>query len=133
MSEIIIKIEKSELTKNSIIQLLEQLTIEYLNSNLDRKKIAVNFISSEEEFSLLEEIELLSTDIRGYANQIKVRGYVDNREKAIKQLQKMRIFDIQNISQFYFDNQINFPILKSYLRMLDYLRLLILEYLSLQN
>jgi len=45
----------------------------------------------------------------------------------------MRLFIIPNISQFYFDNQANFPLVKAYLRMLDYLRLLILEYLNLQK
>lgn len=119
--------------KNNIIQLLEQLTIDYQNSWEEREKIALNFTPSEAEFTLLEEIELFTTDIRGYASQIKARGYIDNRLIAITKLQKMRLFTIPNISQFYFDNQANFPLVKAYLRMLDYLRLLILEYLKLQK
>ena len=133
MSETVIKLENLELTKNNIIQLLEQLTIDYQNTFQERKQIALNFTPSEAEFTLLEEIELLTTDIRGYASQIKARGKIDNRAVAITKLQKMRLFTIPNISQFYFDNQVNFPLVKAYLRILDYLRLLILEYLTLQQ
>ncbi|WP_017293193.1 hypothetical protein [Geminocystis herdmanii] len=43
----------------------------------------------------------------------------------------MQIFNIPNISQFYFNKELNFPLLKNYLQMLDYLRLLILEYISI--
>jgi hypothetical protein len=131
MSEKTITLENIELTKNKIIQLLEQLTIDYQNSAKERKKSAVDFIPSEDEFSVVEEIELLTTDIRGYAAQIKARGKVNDQAIVISKLKKMRIFDIPNIRRFYFNNQINFPLIKGYLRMLDYLRLLILEYLSL--
>ncbi|MEQ8756044.1 MAG: hypothetical protein RID09_21380 [Coleofasciculus sp. G1-WW12-02] len=33
-----------------------------------------NFRPSNEEFSLLEEIELLTVTLRGYANQIQAQG-----------------------------------------------------------
>ncbi len=133
VSETDAKLQDVELTKKKIIQLLEQVTIDYQNSVEEIKKIAVDFIPSQDEFSSLEEIELLTTDIRGYASQIKTRGYINNPSIVIAKLQKMRIFDITQISRFYFDNQINLPVFKAYLRMLDYLRLLILEYLALQQ
>lgn len=133
MSETTTTLENIELTKNKIIQLLEQLTIDYQNCRQEREKIALELILSEEEFSLLEEIELLTTDIRGYATQIKVQGHINNKLIANEQLQKIRIFNIPTIAQFYFKNKLNFPLIKSYLRMLDYLRLLILEFLSFES
>ena len=133
MSETTTTSENIELTKNKIVQLLEQLTIDYQNCRQEREKIALEFLPSEEEFSLLEEIELLTTDIRGYASQIKVQGHINNKLTATEQLQKMRIFNTLTTAQFYFNNQLNFPLVKSYLRMLDYLRLLILEFLSLES
>ena len=112
---------------------MEQLTIDYQNCRQEREKMTLEFLPSEEEFSLLEEIELLTTDIRGYASQIKVQGNINNKLTATEQLQKMRIFNTLTTAQFYFNNQLNFPLIKSYLRMLDYLRLLILEFLSLES
>ena len=53
-----------------IAQLLEQLTVNYQNTKLERKQIAKNFPNSEAEFTPLEEIELLTVSIRGYASQI---------------------------------------------------------------
>jgi cysteine sulfinate desulfinase/cysteine desulfurase-like protein len=49
--------------------------------------IAHQYSASEAEFTVLEEIELLTTDIRGYASQIKARGYIENPQQAIEELQ----------------------------------------------
>jgi hypothetical protein len=124
--------QNPELTKNYIIQLLEQLTIDYQNTKSERQAIAHQYPTSDSEFTLLEEIELLTIDIRGYASQIKIRGYIENPQQAIAELQHKRMFDIPIISLFYFNYSHQYEKIKSYLRMLDYLRLLILEYLSFQ-
>ncbi len=124
--------QNPELTKNYIIQLLEQLTIDYQNSKSERQAIAHQPPVSETKFTLLEEIELLTTDIRGYGSQIKVRGYLENPQQAIEQLRQKRVFDIPAIAQLYLHNSHKYENIKSYLRMLDYLRLLILEYLTFQ-
>ncbi|HEY9801561.1 MAG TPA: hypothetical protein V6D25_14490 [Leptolyngbyaceae cyanobacterium] len=125
--------QNPESTKNYIIQLLEQLTIDYHNTKLDRQAIAHLSTPSETEFTLLEEIELLTTDIRGYASQIKARGYIEKPQEAIEQLQHKRVFDTPQIAQFYLINSHEYEKLKSYLRMLDYLRLIILEHLTIQS
>jgi hypothetical protein len=41
----------------------------------------------------------------------------------------MRVFDVPAIAQFYFTTDGDYQHMKAYIRMLDYLRLLILEYL----
>lgn len=122
-----------ELTKNHIIELLNQLTIDYQNTKSERKLICSEFSTSEDEFSLLEEIELLTTDLRGYASQIKFKDYIENPQQTVEILQQMGLFEIPIIAKFYFHNSSSYPNIKSYLRMLDYLRLLILEYLNLSQ
>ncbi|MBD2139322.1 hypothetical protein H6F32_17500 [Anabaena sp. FACHB-1237] len=125
--------QNPELTKNyiiHIIQLLDKITIDYQNTKSERQAIALKYSPLETEFTVLEEIELLTIYIRGYANQIKARGYVQNPVETIKTLQKITMFDIQKIAQLYFHTPGEYENLKSYLRMLDYLRLLILEYLN---
>ncbi|MDF2387485.1 hypothetical protein JMG10_38920 [Nostoc ellipsosporum NOK] len=122
--------QNPELTKNHIIQLLGQLTIDYQNSKSERQAIAHEFSTCETEFTMIEEIELLTTEIRGYASQIKVRGYIENPQQAIENLQNKQLFNIPIIAQLYFDNSHQYEKIKYYLRMLDYLRLLIIEYLN---
>ncbi|WP_315787395.1 hypothetical protein [Fischerella sp. JS2] len=46
--------QNPELTKNYIIQLLEQLTIDYQNTKSERQAIAHQSSTSEDEFTLLE-------------------------------------------------------------------------------
>jgi len=81
------------------------------------------------KFTVLEEIELLTSDIRGYAHQIQARGWVENEQQAIERLQNMGVFDVPALAKFYFSTDGGYQQMKAYIRMLDYLRLLILEYL----
>jgi hypothetical protein len=119
--------------RNYIAQLLEQLTVNYQNTNLERKQIAQNFSNSEEEFTPLEEIELLTVSIRGYACQIAASGSLRNDQQAIAELQRLSVFNNHLIVQLYSESRSHYPQMQSYICMLDYLRLLVLEYLQMQQ
>jgi hypothetical protein len=121
--------QNPEVTRNYINHLLKQLIFDYQNTKQERQAIASMSPASEEEFTILEEIELLTSDIRGYASQIQARGWIENKQEAIERLQTMRVFDIPSIAQFYFTTNTNYRQLKAYIQILDYLRLLILEHL----
>ena len=131
MSESITKAEKTTILRNSISHLLEELTVDYQNTRQERKEIAVQYPPSDEQFSLLEELELLTVTIRGYASQIQAQGRIKNESEAIQALQEISIFEFAKIYQFYFNSENQFGQIKYYIRMLDYLRLLTLEYLRL--
>jgi hypothetical protein len=119
--------------QNYIAQLLEQLTVNYHNTNLERKQIAQNHSNSEEEFTPLEEIELLTVSIRGYACQIAASGSLRNDQQAIAELQRLSVFNNHLIVQLYSESRSHYPHMQSYICMLDYLRLLVLEYLQMQQ
>ncbi|WP_347566312.1 hypothetical protein [Scytonema sp. UIC 10036] len=129
MTKITLDTQNSEITRNHIAFLLQQLTDDYKNAKEERKKLASLASASDEEFTLLEEIELLTVDIRGYASQIQAQGRIENEQQAIEHLQTMQVFDVPTIAQFYFLTDKDYGKIKAYIRMLDYLRLLILEYL----
>lgn len=129
MTEAKINSRKTEITRNYISHLLEQLTLDYQKTKSERKQIADRFPVSEEEFSVLEEIELLTVDIRGYASQIQARGWIEKEEEAINRLQNIGVFDVAAIAEFYFTTKVDYQQIKAYLRMLDYLRLVMIEYL----
>lgn len=55
--------QKSEIYRNYIIYLLSQLAVDYQNTQQERKEVAILFPANEEEFSITEEIELLTSDL----------------------------------------------------------------------
>lgn|GEM_PF-2914216 len=80
---------------------------------------------SAEEFTLLEEIEFLTVEIRGYASQVKNNRQIKNETVSRQKLGDWRFLETPILSNFYFDLSSNYPGLKNYLLQLDYLRLLI--------
>lgn len=131
MSRLDVVTQKANRTKNQIIHILEQLTSDYQTTKSERQEIAAKFPATNEEFSVLEEVELLTVNIRGYASQIQVKGEIKNQQQAADNLNHLRVFDVPAVAQFYFGSNGEYQSMKAYLEMLDYLRLLILEYLSL--
>lgn len=123
---------KLAIQQDIIVQLLAQLTVDYQNTKSERKEIAQSYLGSEEEFSFLEELELVTVSIRGYASQIETSAGVEHREKAIADLHQLRVFDRVAIAQFYDERRSGYLQMRSYIRMLDYLRLLVLEYLQME-
>jgi hypothetical protein len=126
--------DKLAVQRDYIVQLLGQLTVEYQNTKAERRDIAEGYLSSEEEFTFPEELELLTVSIRGYASQIQETETVKNCELAIAHLQQLRLVERPVIAQFYHgENRPRYPQIQSYLWRLDYLRLLMLEYLQMQQ
>ena len=116
--------------QNIIVQTLAQLTLDYQKTKSESQQII--HLCTEEEFSFLEELELVTVSIRGYASQIERRARVENREQAIADLHQLRVFDRSAIAQFYAETRSGYLQMRSYIRMLDYLRLLVLEYLQME-
>jgi hypothetical protein len=116
--------------KRCISDLFAQMTTDYQQTRSERREVAVAFPPSDEAFSAIEELELLTADLRGYASQLQVRDWIENPAAAIDRLQSLRIFSIPSIAQLYFENSQDYPKLKEYVRQLDYIRLLLLEYLQ---
>ncbi|MEH1851274.1 MAG: hypothetical protein V7L11_06210 [Nostoc sp.] len=109
------------------------MTNTYQNTRGERQEISIQFPPEDEEFSILEELELLTVNIRGYASQIQSTGKIVNKDQAIEKLQAMVVLNIPQIASFYFGSNGNYEQIKSYIRTLDYLRLLMLEYLQFQS
>ena len=109
---------------------LQQLTVEYQTAKSERMALAKVYLGTDENFSLIEELKLLTIDICGYANQVKDSGTVKNIDLAIVQLHELNILGNGSIVQFYSDTPTEYPKIQAYIRLLDYLRLLTLEYLQ---
>lgn len=125
--------DKLAVQREYIVQLLGQLTVDYQNTKAEQREIAECYPNSEEEFTFSEELELLTVSIRGYASQVRETETVKNCELAIAHLQQLRVLDRPVIAQFYEEERSRYPQIQSYLWRLDYLRLLMLEYLQMQQ
>ncbi|WP_257236927.1 hypothetical protein [Nostoc sp. 'Peltigera malacea cyanobiont' DB3992] len=82
------------MTKRNIVQLLTQLINAYQNTRTERQEIAIQFPPEDEEFYLLEELELLTVNLRGYASQIQSTDKIVNQGQAIEQLQAMQVLNV---------------------------------------
>ena len=118
----------ADLTRKNIAKVFDRLIVDYQNAKEDRVRLAENTTTELDEFTVLEEIELFTVDIRGYASQIKSYGKIEQEEKAAMELEKMRLLEVNSVAKWYFESSPDdYWHLKLYVRMLDYLRLLILE------
>lgn len=125
-----INLNSLELQKKHIAQVLAQLTTDYQQAKAERQALANQSFNEATDFSLLEELELLTVSIRGLGSQFISPTGLSNQPEAVAQLNQLRAFDVPAIAQFYFDISVESEHLKLYVSLLDYLRLLILEYLE---
>lgn len=109
-----------------IEQILNQLLIDYQNTQSEREQIAQ--WEENQEFSILGIIEVLTDEIRGYAFQIISNQLLTKSQDIINQLNTLKIFDIPELIKWYFSSEWDYPNIKHYLENLNYLRLLIIEY-----
>ena len=109
---------------------LHQLTVEYQTAKSERMALVKVYPGTDENFSLIEELELLTIDICGYAHQVKDSGTVKDIDLGIVQLHELNILGNISIVQFYGDTPTEYPKIQAYIRLLDYLRLLTLEHLQ---
>ena len=123
-----------EQSTKKIVELLTQLTQDYQSIlQQDKSSLLENFPLSDHEFSILEEIDLLTTELRGYASQINVTQQIKNPDQTLTKLRNIRILANPSLAELYFIKNEQFPLIHQYLQKLDYLKLLIIDWLMLQK
>lgn len=123
-----------EQATQKIINLVNQLTQD--NQQLleqDKSLLLATFPPNDQTLSVLEELDLLTTDLRGYANQIIFHQQICNPDQALTTLKSIDLFQNPSLAELYFTKNKQFPLFYQYLQKLDYLRLLLIDWLTLQN
>jgi hypothetical protein len=110
-----------------IEKILNQLLKDYQSTKLERERIAL--WEETQEFSVLGTIEVLTDDIRGYSFQIINNNSSAKAQEILNELNKLKIFEIPEFIEWYFTPEFDYPQMKHYAETLNYLRLLIIEYL----
>ncbi len=115
--------------KDYIIRVLNQLLIDYKNTREERRKLMQ--WEESKDFSILGEIEIFTIDIRGYTSQLTANNFLENPQEVMEKLKQIQIFNISYFFlEWYFSSENEYPQLKNYIEKLNYLRLLIIEYIS---
>ncbi|MEM8502722.1 MAG: hypothetical protein AAF716_06165 [Cyanobacteria bacterium P01_D01_bin.1] len=122
--------EALDVQKKHVSQVLKQLADDYQQTRDERRALALAGSDDDIEFTLLEELELLTVSIRGLGLQFASSTSVNDSRETVAQMKRLKVFDVPIVAQFYFDDSIGFDRLKLYISLLDYLRLLVLEYLE---
>jgi|GEM_PF-624727 hypothetical protein len=115
--------------KDYVSKIFNELSNDYKNTREERQRL--NLWEESKDYTILGVIEIFTTDIRGYASQIIAKDSLDNGQEMIENLHKLQILDIPYFLEWYFSSENNYPLLKAYVEKLNYLRLLILEYMSI--
>ena len=128
-------LEASNIPKNSptakdyIGKVLKHLLSDYNNTREERRQVGL--WEESKDFSVLGEIEIFTTDIEGCASQVIANDRLENSQDMINKLTKLQIFDVSYFADWYFSEETQFPQIKRYIEKLNYLRLLMIEYISL--
>lgn len=129
-----------ETYNNLSLQLLDVPAKEHirlLSAQLDEiyqrmkaERTAIAHWEEEQEFSILGVIELFSTEIQGYVEQVLLNtlntSLVSN---SVNHLRQLDVFNIDYFAQWYFHSLEMYPLTQQYVEQLDHLRLLLIEYL----
>jgi hypothetical protein len=114
-------------------QLIERQIAAYQQTSAERHRLHLQEWDSEGDYRTLHEVELFADYIAGYMARVTEGDWVKSEDvkKAIQDLQGYRIFDIPGFVEWYFSSASDYPKLKAYIELLDYSRLLTIEYLVL--
>jgi hypothetical protein len=84
----------------------------------------------EQEFSILGVIELFSTEIQGYSEQVLLNTSNTSLDSnSVNHLRQLDVFNIDYFTQWYFHSLEMYPLTQQYVEQFDHLRLLLIEYL----
>ena len=109
------------------IQVLsEQLNQIYQAMKVEQQTIA--HWEEEQEFSILGVMELFSSDIQGYVEQL-LSDHPGNSldDRTILHLRQLDAFSVNYFADWYFANLETYPQTQQYIEQLDHLRLLLIE------
>lgn len=119
--------EQAKTAKDYIERIFQQLLTNYQETKAERHQIAL--WEESQEFTILGVIEMFTTDIRGYASQVIASDNLENKQEIVDNLDRLKIFDIPYFAAWNFSHESDYPQIKRYVETLNYLRLLIIEYI----
>lgn len=110
---------------------LLSMELDEIYQGMKAERSAIAHWEEEQEFSILGVIELFSTEIQGYVEQVLLNTSSTSLDcNSVNHLQQLDVFKIDYFVQWYFHSLEIYPLTQQYVEQLDHLRLLLIEYLK---
>ena len=117
--------------RKRIAELLNHLKEHGRTMKEERRKLWDSEKDSQGPYFVWDRLEILSADIIGYISRIDSENYrLKDPQKAINHLHKLSIFDVECIMKWYPTAAQEYPKIKQYFELLDYIRLLALDFIK---
>jgi hypothetical protein len=116
---------QNEVAMAHIKRLSQEINAAYQAMRDERHQLAT--WEETQEASILGEIELLTTHLQGYAGRFLASRDEESTESLAK-IYAVKPFEITQISDWYMAYGEQYPQICRYIELLDYLRLLLVEY-----
>ena len=117
--------------RTRITKLADTLISQYKEMKDERAQIHSWEWENDFDFTILGLMDLYSSYVGGYASQIATRGTVKKPNEALKLLQEKRFFYQPYFVDWYFSPNNNYIKVQEYVEDVEYLRLLIIQYIKL--
>lgn len=117
--------------QNRLAELMSRLLEHQKSTKDERGRLWESEKGSQEEYQVWDRMEVLSMYIAGYVSQITTRGYTRQEpQEVISHLHRLSIFNVESIMKWYPSTAQKYPKIKQYFELLDYIRLLTLNYIQ---
>lgn len=125
------RIETETFEQKRIAELMDRLFDHQKSLRDERKKLWQIEKESEEQYTVLDRLEVLYMFIAGYVSQIATKGYTRQEpHEVISHLHQLSIFNVDCIIKWYPTAEQEYPKIKQFFELLDYIRLLTLDYVQ---
>lgn len=124
--------QRVEITRIYLSHFLHQINTDYDKNKTKLESLIKIGKDNLVKREIVEELEKLTGTMEMYAIKMYRNYPIEDIKLAIITLENMQIFNVPVIAEFFFFTNDNYQDIKDYIKMLDYLRLLILEYLRSQ-
>jgi hypothetical protein len=105
-----------------------QLNELYRSMKIERQALAE--WEESQDISILGVLELFSSDIQGYVEQMSRNVVRSNPVATLHHLRQLNVLEIDYFAPWYFSNLTRYPQIRQYIEQLDHLRLLLIEQLN---
>jgi hypothetical protein len=114
-----------------LIELKRRLLEHERSMKDERRKLWESEKDPQEGYTVWDRLEVLSMDILGYVSQSTTKGYkIENPYEVISHLHKLSIFNVECIMKWYLSATEEYPKIKQFFELLDYMRLLTIDYIQ---
>jgi hypothetical protein len=116
------------MTMRRIQKRSQAVNVAYQSAYSERHRLAL--WEEDQDLSILGELEILTSQIQGYAGRIVSGKGFEAPLIEVAKLQKLAAFAVPCISIWYLTEGEQYPLICAYLETLDHLRLLLIEQLE---